>query len=104
MNSNKGQVATTIASVLLSFLASSHHLLHMAVLLILGGSTNMMATMSGFLWLRRIMIAATLLTVAYPVYILVTHWHIKKPLLLMSLVSSVVSIAFVCYSLWEFGW
>ena len=73
MINKKSQVATSVLSFVLSFLASSHHWLLMGILLILGGSTNMMSTLSAFVWTRRFLIAATLITAFISVYCLFKH-------------------------------
>src|ERR1700731_2167950 len=104
MLSRKSQTTTGLLSLILSFLASSHHWLHMGILLLLGGSTNMMTAMSAVLWLRRLMIVMTMLTVLISVYRL--YRHICKDTWIISLtsLSVVISVGFVTYSLYHFGW
>jgi hypothetical protein len=64
MNSYKTLTVTSITSVLLSFLASSHHFLHRSILFLLGGSTNMMATMSSFSWILVMTVASIMLSIS----------------------------------------
>jgi hypothetical protein len=104
MLSRKSQTTTGLLSLILSFLASSHHWLHMGILLLLGGSTNVMTAMSAVLWLRRFMIVMTLLTVMISVYRLYRHrckdtWNIA-----LTFLSVVISVGFVTYTMYHFGW
>ncbi|MDF2962125.1 MAG: hypothetical protein K0S39_3860 [Paenibacillus sp.] len=100
----KGIAAAGIFSFLFSILASSHHWLHMGVLLLLGGSANMMSTMSTMLWLRRLMIAATLITVIISLYRLYVHRCKSLWVLISVALSTVLSLGFLVYTLVQFGW
>jgi hypothetical protein len=104
MLSRKSQTTTGILSLILSFLATSHHWLHMGILLLLGGSTNMMTAMSAVLWLRRFMIAMTILTVLISVYRLYRHRCKDTWIIAMTILSVVISVGFVSYTLYHFGW
>jgi hypothetical protein len=95
------QTAASLFSVILSFLASSHHWLHMALLTLFGGS---MASMSQFLWIRRFMIVMVLVTVLFTVYRLVSHRCRNVWMLAMQIASVLVSVGFVVYTLVTFGW
>ena len=104
MINKKGQAVTNIFSFAFSFLASSHHWLHMGILLFLGGSTNMMGTMSAVVWIRRFMIIATLLTVFISIYRLYKH-RCKEPWVVsLTALSTVLSLGFILYTLNHFGW
>lgn len=104
MINKKNQAATSVLSFVFSFLSSSHHWLHMGILLILGGSTNMMATMSALVWVRRIMIVAALITVFISVYRLFKH-RCKEPWIIsLTIVSTLLSLVFILYTLSQFGW
>lgn len=99
-----GAVATSVSSIILSIVASSHHWLHVGILFALGGSANMMATMSGVLWLRRAMLLATFITSVYSVYRLIKHQHIPTWMKGMTVVSVLISFGFMIYTLYRFGW
>lgn len=104
MINKKSQAAATAASFILSFLASSHHWLHMGILLLLGGSTSTLATMSAVFWLRRFMIIATLITVFISVYRLYKH-RCKVPWIIsLTALSTAISLGFIFYTLYHFGW
>jgi hypothetical protein len=104
MLSRKSQTTTGLLSLILSFLASSHHWLHTGILLLLGGSTNMMTTMSAVLWLRRLMIVMTILTVLISVYRLYRHRCKDTWIIALTSFSIVISVGFVTYTLYHFGW
>ncbi|MDQ0110746.1 hypothetical protein [Paenibacillus harenae] len=103
-NDAASAVATSISSILLSFLASSHHWLHTGILLIMGGSTNMMATMSGIVWLRRTMILVTVITSFYSVYRLLRHKRMPIWMKWMTVISLIISFGLIVYTLINFGW
>jgi hypothetical protein len=92
MINKKGQAATSISSFILSFLASSHHWLHMGILLLLGGSTNMMATLSAVVWIRRFMIVATLVTAFISIYRLYKHSCKERWIVSLTVLSTVLSL------------
>lgn len=104
MINKKGQAATSLFSFLFSMLASSHHWIHMGVLLLLGGSTNMMATMSTVFWIRRLMIIATLITIFISVYRLFKHRCKELWVVSLTAVSTVLSLGFIFYTIINFGW
>ncbi|TAM89054.1 hypothetical protein EPN42_08215 [bacterium] len=100
-----GQAATPVLSVVLSVLAASHHWLHMGIMLLLGGSMGTMgAAMLGIIWLRHVMIVATLLMVALTVYRLVRRRYHHRSLVALNAAASLVSLAFVGYTVNQFGW
>ncbi|MCY9657133.1 hypothetical protein P5G65_31370 [Paenibacillus chondroitinus] len=104
MINKKSQAATSVASFILSFLASSHHWLHMGLLLLLGGSTSMMSTMSAVVWIRRFMIIATLVTVLLSFYRLYKH-RCKVPWVIsITTLSTLLSFGFIFYTIRNFGW
>jgi hypothetical protein len=104
MLSRKSQTTTGLLSLILAFFASSHHWLHMGILLLLGGSTNMMTAISAVLWLRRIMIIMTMLTVLISVYRLYRHRCKDTWIIALTYLSVVISMGFVSYTLYHFGW
>jgi hypothetical protein len=104
MNFKSGQAATSVFSILFSFLASSHHWMHMGILLLLGGSTNMMGMMSGVIWIRRFMILITFATVLFSGYRLLKHRCKEFWVIALTVVSVLLSLSFVYYTLVEFGW
>jgi hypothetical protein len=104
MINKKSQATTSVLSFVLSFLASSHHWLHMGILLLLGGSTNMMATTTTIVWVRRFMIVATMITAIVSVYRLFKH-RCKLPWVIsLTAVSTLLSLGFIIYTLSQFGW
>jgi RsiW-degrading membrane proteinase PrsW (M82 family) len=100
----KTQAATGIFSIILSFLATSHHWLHMGILTVLGGSTNMMAAMSAVVWIRRTMIVITIIMILLSIYRL--NRHRSKPIwiLIFSIVSVMLSLGFITFTLIQYGW
>jgi hypothetical protein len=104
MLSRKSQTTTSLLSLIFSFLASSHHWLHMGILLLLGGSTNTMAALSAVLWLRRFMIAMTILTVLISVYRLYRHRCKDTWIIALTSLSVVISVGFIIYTLYYYGW
>lgn len=97
-------VAASILSIIFSIIASSHHLLHMGILLILGGSTNLIAGMAGMLLLRRVMVIATLTISLFSIYRLTKHKHVPIWMKGMSLISVLISFGFIIYTVYNFGW
>lgn len=97
----KSQAATGLFSILLSFLATSHHWLHMGILTLLGGSTNMMAAMT---WVRRIMIVITFIMILYSIYRIIRHRGKHRWIRIFSIVSIVLSLGFIIYTLFQYGW
>ena len=111
MNSaiSKGkQTRTSIGSVIFSLLASSHHWLHMVILMLISGSMSSMTVMSGtmgvIVWFRRIMIVATVLSVAYSVYRPIRHKCKNGWIIGVTSIAVVISIGFLVYTLAKFGW
>lgn len=104
MNYKSRQVATSFFSILFSFLASSHHWIHMGILLLLGGTTNMMTTMSGVIWIRRFMILMTLATVLFSIYRLFKHRCKEFWMISLTVISVLLSSYFIYYTLVDFGW
>lgn len=104
VTANKTQLVSSILSVMFSFIASSHHWLHMSILFILGGSTSSLAVMTGVVWIRRLMIAVTLLTTALSILRLYKHRNMPNYMKYLTLLSTAISIGFVIYTLINFGW
>jgi hypothetical protein len=104
MINKKGQAAISIFSFIFSFLATSHHWIHMGILLLLGGSTSMMATMSIALWIKRFMIIATLVTAFISVYRLYKHRCKESWVISLTILSTLFSLSFIFYTLSHFGW
>lgn len=101
---SKAQLVTSIGSIVLSFIASSHHWLHMAILFVLGSSTGMMASMSSIIWVRRFMIIATLVTTVFSLYRLGKQKHMSPLMKWITIGSAVISLGFVVYTIFTFGW
>ncbi|RUL52121.1 hypothetical protein [Lysinibacillus antri] len=104
MNFKTKQATTSISSVVFSFLATSHHWIHMGILMLLGGSTDMMATMSGALWIRRLMILMTFVTAIFSIYRLFKHRCKEFWIIALTVVAVLVSIYFIYSTLTNFGW
>ena len=104
MDKAKSPVIPPVISVVLSFVASSHHWLHMTVLLVLGGSANRMAAMQNMIGLRRLMIVISLLLMIFTVYRLIRHRCTRKSVVAFNGLSILVSLGFIAYTLGAFGW
>lgn len=100
----KTQLASSILSVVFSFIASSHHWLHMSILFLLGGSTSTLASMSGVIWVRRLMIAVTVFTTAFSIRSLYKQRNMPNYMKYLTLLSTTISVGFVLYTLISFGW
>lgn len=102
----KQQAATSIGSLVLSFLASSHHWIHMVILLAMGGSMSMAmgGTMPAVVWFRRLMILFTVITVGYSIYRLLRHKNMDRRIVGFTVASSVISVGLVIFTLIQFGW
>lgn len=98
------QATTSVGSLLFSVLASSHHALHMLILILVGGSTTSINPMSSLLWVRRIMIIVTLITVVITITRAYKHRHMPLWVKALSVCSILLSLAFVVYTLATFGW
>lgn len=107
LNKNK-QTAVSVGALIWSFLASSHHWIHMVILMLISGSMGSMSLMSGtmpaIVWFRRIMIFATVVTVAFSIYRLILHQCKDKKMISLTVGSAVLSIGFIIYTLIDFGW
>ena len=90
-----------IGAMLLAFIASQHHALHMLLIAAgLGGAS--MSTVTAFPWLRRAMIAMSL------VMVVVMAYQMRRPerpksIRVMNAVSIVVTLGFVAWSIVQFG-
>jgi hypothetical protein len=90
-------VATSLSSIIFSVIASSHHWLHMGILLLLGGSTNMLATITGILWIRRAMIISTFFSSIYSINRL--NKHKQMPVWMKAMTALSISCFFWFYHL-----
>lgn len=104
MIKNKTTTLSPIISILLSFLASSHHWLHMGIIMLLGGSTNAMTAMTGVIWLRRLMIIMTMGMVLFSIYRLVKHKCNNRFQIVLNIISIIISVIFIGYTIIQFGW
>lgn len=104
MSFHRRQAAASLLSLVLSFLASSHHWIHMGILILLGGSTSMMSSMAGIIWIRRVMLLMTLITVLYSVYRLFKHRCRNGWTISLTSLSVLLSAFFVYGTLTQFGW
>ncbi|WP_426451543.1 hypothetical protein ACP26L_05510 [Paenibacillus sp. S-38] len=100
MTPNKGSAAAGVFSFVFSLIASSHHWIHMGILFVLGGSTNMMSTVTG---IRRFMITATLATAFFSLYSLLKHPHRKRSATWVTFASTLLSLGLVAYTLLQMG-
>lgn len=64
----------------------------------------MMASMSTIEWVRRFMIIATLITTMFSLYRLVKHKHVSPVMKSITIISAVISLGFVIYTIYNFGW
>lgn len=97
-------VSSSVASIIFSIIASSHHWLHTVILFVLGSSTNMIVDMSGLLWTRRAMIMITLIMSIYSVYRLIKHKHMPLLMRVINTLSVLISLGFIFYTIFNFGW
>jgi len=97
-------VAVSLSSIILSVFASSHHWLHMLLLLILGGSTGTLASATGMSWVRRAMILASVISTAFALYRLLKRKQIPLWMRGITYLSVIISVAFILYSLIQYGW
>jgi hypothetical protein len=104
MNFKTKQATASIFSVVFSFLATSHHWIHMGILMLLGSSTDMMTTMSGVLWVRRFMILMTFVTAMFSIYRLFKHRCKEFWMIAITIVAVLLSIYFIYSTLINFGW
>ena len=91
----------SIGAVVLAFLASQHHTLHMLVLAFgMGGASTSLMTTAPLL--RRAMLTMSLVMVAVMAY---QMWHGKraKSLRVVNAVSIVVTLGLVAWSVKQFG-
>ena len=80
----------------------------MVILMLLSGSMGSMSLMAGtmpaIVWLRRFMIVATGVTVAFSIYRLIRHQCKDMKVISVTVVSAILSVGFVIYTLVNFGW
>ena len=103
------QTTVSVWSLVLSFLATSHHTIHIALMMLMTGSMGSMSMMSGsaspaIVWFRRVMVVATFVTAGFSVYRLLRHRCKERWTVTVTVVSSVLSIGFVVYTLVNVGW
>ncbi|MDF2683255.1 MAG: hypothetical protein K0R47_4445 [Brevibacillus sp.] len=60
--------------------------------------------MSTIVWVRRFMIIATLITTIFSLYRLVKHKQMSPVMKSITIVSGVISLGFVIYTIYNFGW
>lgn len=97
-------VVASLISTIFSFIASSHHWLHAVIMLFIGSSTNMVATMSSMLWLRRTMFLITIFSVIYSLYRLRQHKRMPYWIKGLTIMSIIISIGLIAYTIHIFGW
>jgi hypothetical protein len=102
--SNKTTTLAPIASLLLSFLASSHHWLHMGILFVLGGSTGMMHMMSSLIWVRRLMLIMSLAMMLVSLFRMYKHRCRNTWIIGLNVGAALFTLSFITYTLIEFGW
>jgi hypothetical protein len=104
MKSNTAQTAVSGLSILLAWLASSHHYLHMGLLFLFGGGSGSMVFMSELVWVRRFMLVMTLAMVVMTIVRRARHRCNNRAVHLLTWVSVIASLGFVGYTLLTFGW
>jgi len=103
---SKGKQATaSVGSVMVSLIASSHHWIHMIILICIGGSMSTMeGTMSAVIWIRRLMIVMTCVTVLYVMVRLMKHKNRNSLITILTLASTLISTGLMVYTLAIYGW
>lgn len=91
----------SVGSILLAFLASQHHTLHM-LLMALGAGGASMSFMAMFPMVRRAMLILALLMIGWTIRQLYRQQQ-PKAMRLMGSLSAVVSLALVAWSVYQFG-
>ena len=92
----------SIASVVVAFLASQHHTLHMLLLTVgVGGAGASFLTM--FPTVRRLMLLLSLVMVGVTLY---QHWRHRPPLAVraLGLVSAALTFGLLAWSIGTYGW
>jgi hypothetical protein len=92
---------TAVGSMLLAFLASQHHTLHM-LLFTLGMGSAGMGFMNQFPVLRRAMLLMSLMMTGWTVYRL---WRRQRPtgMRIFGALSAALSLALIGWSVYQFG-
>ncbi|HJV45920.1 MAG TPA: hypothetical protein VJ824_09375 [Bacillota bacterium] len=104
MEFKKSQTTASVFSIIMSFLASSHHWIHMSMIMLMGGSSSMIGAMSGIIWVRRVMIIVTFLSMGFSIMHLLHHGCREKKMIVMTGISVLISLGFVGYTVMRFGW
>jgi hypothetical protein len=100
LKSDRGFLASGVALVL-AFLASQHHMLHMMVMTAGVGAAGM-SFMTMYPVVRRLMLAMSLVAVGIAAY-QVAQRHRPQPMRVMSGVSVVLTLGVLAWSVSEFG-
>lgn len=98
--SRKAQL-TAIGSVVVAFLASQHHLIHLLILLVTFGSAGMSA-MGAFPLLRRGMLLMSLLMVGVTIWQM-WRWKRFRAMNVLGAMSVVLTLGLVIWSISQFG-
>ena len=98
--STRRERLTSVGSVIVAFLASQHHSLHMLVMLGLGGAG--MSFMTAYPMLRRVMLIVALAMAGVTTYLLIRH---RPPLAqrALNLISIVLTLGLLIWSISQFG-
>ncbi len=99
--SKRSTGVTSVAAVLLAFLASQHHSLHMLLLTVgIGGAGASFMTM--FPLVRRVMLLMSLAMVVLMAYRAISARY-SSAMRLLNAGSVVVTLVLVVWSVWQFG-
>jgi hypothetical protein len=98
--SRKAQLVA-VGSVIVAFLASQHHLIHMLILLVTFGSAGM-SFMSVFPLLRRGMLLMSLVMVGVTLW-QVWRWKRKRSMVILGGVSVALTLFLLLWSVAQFG-
>lgn len=98
--SRKAQV-TAVGSVIVAFLASQHHLIHMLILLVTFGTAGM-SFMSAFPLLRRAMVLMSLLMMGVTLWQM-WRWRRKRLMTVFGGISVALTLGLIIWSVAQFG-
>ncbi len=97
--SRKAQLAA-IGSVIVAFLASQHHLIHMLILLVTFGTAGM-SFMSAFPLLRRGMMLMSLVMMGITFW-QVWHWRQNRSMVVLGGISVALTLGLLLWSIAQF--
>jgi hypothetical protein len=92
---------TAVGSVIVAFLASQHHLIHMLILLVTFGTAGM-SFMSAFPLLRRGMVLMSLVMVGVTLWQM-WHWRRNRSMAILGGISVALTLGLILWSVTQFG-